>query len=527
MTAGSARHSSIRRKGWTALVRFRAWRRVGRPLMGLGWPLLGLIALATWKLGPLIVSDPVLAIAGTSGALTLVVVGTSPQFFPRLFVSSFGLLLMGYAFFGRAFSHLGHSPLFVGEMVLAIGLLGVLTNRRRLAAFQSPIAWLYLAFAMWGASRAIPYLRIYGIDTLRDSVTWGYGVFALLVPAFAMRPGWIPSVMQRYARWMPVLLLWMPIGLFLGHLFPHLLPLAQDSGEQMVFVKPGDAGVHLAGAAAFLLLGLHRAPGVRSRGGLLGMDWFLGTECICTFMVVAVLGRGGTLATLCGLFAVFVLRPVLAGPRVILVAAGGLTLALALLASNFSVELGRRDFSVHQLTSNLGSIVGDDTSGDEVNLEQTKDWRLRWWTKVMDYTVFGPYFWTGKGFGINLSSDDGIKNNGYNRNPHSAHLGILARTGVPGLVLWLTLQGSFGITMLLTYLRARRRGQEWWARLDLWILAYWLAFLTDMSFAVYLEGPHGGIWFWSVIGFGIAVLLAQRQAERLTGSHAVRAGSWA
>jgi peptidoglycan/LPS O-acetylase OafA/YrhL len=106
-------------------------------------------------------------------------------------------------------------------------------------------------------------------------------------------------------------------------------------------------------------------------------------------------------------------------------------------------------------------------------------------------------------------------------------MSVLARTGVPGAVLWLLLQGSFGITMLLTYLRARRRGQEWWARLDLWILAYWLAFLTDISFAVYLEGPHGGIWFWSVIGCGIAVLLAQRQAERLPNRGGVAVRRWA
>ena len=26
-----------------------------------------------------------------------------------------------------------------------------------------------------------------------------------------------------------------------------------------------------------------------------------------------------------------------------------------------------------------------------------------------DYTVFGDYFWTGKGFGINLADDDGFQ----------------------------------------------------------------------------------------------------------------------
>jgi hypothetical protein len=41
-------------------------------------------------------------------------------------------------------------------------------------------------------------------------------------------------------------------------------------------------------------------------------------------------------------------------------------------------------------------------------------------------------------------------------------------------------------------------------------MCYWLAAFVDMSFDVYLEGPQGGIWFWVIIGFGIAVLRVQK-----------------
>jgi peptidoglycan/LPS O-acetylase OafA/YrhL len=91
---------------------------------------------------------------------------------------------------------------------------------------------------------------------------------------------------------------------------------------------------------------------------------------------------------------------------------------------------------------------------------------------------------------------------------------VLARMGVPGEIAWLLLQSSFGFSMLAAYFRARRLGREWWARLNLWILAYWLAFLVAMSFGVYLEGPYGGIWFWCLLGFGIALLEAQRSDVR-------------
>jgi len=32
---------------------------------------------------------------------------------------------------------------------------------------------------------------------------------------------------------------------------------------------------------------------------------------------------------------------------------------------------------------------------------------------------------------------------------------------------------------------------------------------------VSLEGPQGGIWFWSLFGFGIAALHVQRRTRRL------------
>jgi hypothetical protein len=60
-------------------------------------------------------------------------------------------------------------------------------------------------------------------------------------------------------------------------------------------------------------------------------------------------------------------------------------------------------------------------------------------------------------------------------------------------------------------------------------LSYWLAFMINVSFDVVLEGPHGGIWFWTVYGVGLAALWLYRycpmvlDADMSTGS--ARAGS--
>jgi hypothetical protein len=44
------------------------------------------------------------------------------------------------------------------------------------------------------------------------------------------------------------------------------------------------------------------------------------------------------------------------------------------------------------------------------------------------------------------------------------------------------------------------------------VFVYWLGALIDGSFDVYIGGPVGGIWFWSVIGLGIACV-------RLSATH--------
>jgi hypothetical protein len=36
-----------------------------------------------------------------------------------------------------------------------------------------------------------------------------------------------------------------------------------------------------------------------------------------------------------------------------------------------------------------------------------------------------------------------------------------------------------------------------------------------MSFDVYIEGPVGGIWFWTLIGFGVAALRVQKHESNV------------
>ena len=112
-----------------------------------------------------------------------------------------------------------------------------------------------------------------------------------------------------------------------------------------------------------------------------------------------------------------------------------------------------RDISFEQLTTNLSSIASRSSTDD---LDNTKQWRLDWWGEIIKYTINGKLFWTGKGFGINLADDDGFKLDAEStlRSPHNGHMTILARMGVPGLVLWVLVQLSWAWGILGGYIRA-------------------------------------------------------------------------
>jgi hypothetical protein len=172
-----------------------------------------------------------------------------------------------------------------------------------------------------------------------------------------------------------------------------------------------------------------------------------------------------------------------------------------------------RPATLQQMIENLLSIFGSSSDG---GLEGSKQFRLAWWGTIVDYTVFGKYFWSGKGFGVNLADADGFQSTVDHslRAPHNSHMTVLARMGVPGLILWILLQGAFGVGLVRATV-AYRRSRDWqMAAVGGLMLAYWVAMMVDTSFDPYLEGPQGGIWFWVIFGLGLVVMrIAPRRRE--------------
>lgn len=445
--------------------------------------------------------------------MTLGRVAVAPVPVPRVvsfFLSFFCLVLAGYALLGRSFAYLGVPPLFVGEISLVLGIVAaLLAGNLASAIFNWPGLALVLLM-LWTAFRTLPYLKVYGMDALRDSVIVFYGLFSFIIASLILqRPRILSILIERYKRFAVFLVVLVPISLALGYTFPQW-----PNPESPVFsAKTGDLSLHLAGVSALALVGLIRFR----RIALVIM--------LPTVLVMCALVREAMVSFIIGCTLAFALSPdrrafsrfvTLVGLSVALVAAA------AALDVRWSFADVTRQVSVRQIVTNVLSIFSDNSSSRN---ETTKEWRLNWWSDIIDYTVHGPYFWSGKGFGVNLADSDGyqtsdiLREEATLRSPHNAHMTILARAGVPGLVLWVFALGSWLVAIGRQFLLARQLNDIWWTRVFAFLLSFWTALVVSSSFDVAFEGPVRGIWFWTIHGIGIALFVLHRHhIELMHGS---------
>jgi hypothetical protein len=415
------------------------------------------------------------------------------------------IVLLGYAVIGKGFAYLGLPPLYVGEMVFVTGIVVLLRAGALVSALAALPAVLLVALMVLVLVRTLPYVGVYGIDALRDSVIVMYGGFAFIVSGLLLEDARRITVLLRHYR---IMLASLP-ALFTGSLLTkYWLEHVPRLFGPVPIVEVGASSVatHLAGAMVFVLTGY----------GKVSAGWIF--LWLATSAIVGATNRGAMLAVVLPvLFAMLVLKRF----RLMLATvAGGAVLlaALFMLESAFGDYIEakgsiHRPISAHQIVENAVSIVGQ--AGQQS--EGTKQWRLNWWDIIVNDTIHGPNFWTGRGFGINLAEADGAASaddprdpKPPTRSPHSAHVTILARVGVPGLVLWtLVLSSWFGM-LVAAMLTARIRGHKKWADLFLFIGCYAAAIVLNATFDVALEGPMQGVWFWCLFGFGAGSVMVYR-----------------
>ncbi len=420
----------------------------------------------------------------------------SKSFVDRYFVFLM-VVLAGYAVGGRGFAYFGYAPLFVGEMLVIAGFVALLKTRCAVAALTSVPSALLAVLMAWVLARTLPSVPSHGFDALRDSVIVMYGAITFVVVGLLVdRPERLRHLFDVYGKFAGIYVVAMMVLYPLSLLFYASVPVWPWSGAPVFGMRSGEVAVHITGAALFAFLGFRRF------NSLSILALFL------CFIMVAANSRGGMLAIVLPVMLVFLLVPNTRqiGPLVLI---GSVIIFTALILDVELVILGDRKLSAQQIFWNFMSIVD---SSDHLTLDGTKQWRLMWWEKIVSYTFYGDYFWSGKGFGVNLADVDGFQVNDLEkgpllRSPHNAHMTMLARGGVPGLVLWALTLGGWVVSMLRSYLVARRHGDRAWARLFVFLLGYWLSIVVNASFDVALESPMLGLWFWTLFGVGIAATM--------------------
>lgn len=503
------------------------------------------------------------------------------------------VVLLGYAIGGRTFAGLGIGQLYIGEITLAASVVVALlvvgsylrgegwkaTRSMLQASMRSPagvVLGLLVAFQIWGAIRTIPFLAAYGLSALRDGVVWGYATFALTtVIVLAAEAGALARLLRGFKLFLVLFLCAIPPLTLLTWTFYSHLPTIGVTDRFLFELRPGDVLIHCLGILVFLLA---LAPG-HSRGSrvALGLAGF-------TALFYGSLNRASLLGFIAGAGLLLLLPRARRGLPWL---AGSFALAFLLLWGSgvwFSAPFHPREVSARQLmvyaanplgltipaaaTPRLSESVegylrrildsgragsaggseqasGTDPETDQVrraglrsaaNLEADRDttseFRLRWWKQIVGYTIGGPYRWAGKGYGVNLATDDGFQDEPGEslRSPHNISMTILARSGVIGLGGWLALQGAWLLCMVGTLRGFLRQGRLRLAGCVIFLFAYWISILVNASFGVFLEGPVAGIWFWVVFGAGLAIalrggaMLPDSDAGRSVAAHAASPG---
>lgn len=409
----------------------------------------------------------------------------------EVFAAMLGYMLVGYAFVGKGFAYIGVPPLHIGEIVLIFGLITFIRGGCMVAAAASIGSIAILVLVGWIAVGALQGMPRYGFDAVRDGVVGLYGLYALVVAAALIeRPALIDGIIRHYRRFAAAYVIVPPTAMVFMSPLAASIPTWPRPDITLVSLRVGEMAIHLAGVAAFVLAGFYKPGRVWTAMLVVG---------VC---IVFALSRGGMLAFIIPVILACILarnrRPIL-GFLGMAILIGG---ALAAVGLSVRIE-GGRNVDLVQSAANVTSIFGSSPTG---NLDGTKEWRLDWWKAIVGYTIHGQYFWFGKGFGANLAVTDGFvvgPGTPPLRSPHNVHMTFLARSGVSGLALWLTILAVWFATMWRNMIGARRGGEAGWAGFFMFIVCYVLAIVIDATFDVAIEGPMVGIWFWTLIGVGL------------------------
>jgi hypothetical protein len=429
----------------------------------------------------------------------------------RLFELALLFTLGGYLLFDRAFAwiHIPGTPAFIGELVIAYGvvvLLGIHTNLSVAIKNSSSLKAL-LVYMLWGAALLALAVPTYGLDAIRDAALWYYGIIAIFIVVLVLiQPARINRWLVLYGRAIPYFLLWFPVATVAIAVGGDGVPRVPDSTVPITSHRVGNMAVAAAAALGFLWM-------VDSESKLYTQRQRVWLTSLATAVIIlaGMKNRGGFLAAGFALvLAMLLMRHRRSELSLVMVGAVVFLLAVGLLGD---VKIGLfdddREVSVEQMLLNITSIIDQDAGGSRQT--GTISWRLEIWGKVVDdvttdspLTGFGPGPDLGERYNISTDPEQPL------RNPHNSHVGILARSGMVGATLWGMLWLLWTAELLLVRSRLLARGRRVEGAVLAWLIVSSAAILINSIFDPALEGPQVAWWLWAMLGLGIAMVALER-----------------
>ncbi len=418
--------------------------------------------------------------------------------------------LVGYIMFDRAFAwlHIPGTPLFIGEAVIGMGIWVLLSTRTGIGSVIRAGASLKALrnFMLWGLVLLAIGILPWGLFAVRDSAIWYYGSIAIFVAMLLVSdPDRVSSWLIRYARLLPVYLIWFPFATVLHYVAPSNLWMP-DSNVPVFYHRSGNMAVLAAIAIAFMWMADAESKlyTPRQRGAL---------TTLATFVIVftGLQNRGGMVASAALIAALMFL---LSKRRVemvmmmiaVLVFAGAIGIIFNVKIALFD----EREVSIEQFAKNVTSILNPDEGGQRQT--ETTAWRLKIWTQVLnDVSNDSPI--TGLGMGPDLGKRYGITTDERTplRNPHNSHVGVLARMGWLGAILWAMLWITWMAEMQTLRRRLRYRDRPRESSVVGWIMLTPIPILVNCIFDPTLEGAQVAMILWTFFGVGAALVILAQQ----------------
>lgn len=424
-----------------------------------------------------------------------------------LWLHLLGVLLFLYAVLGKGISYVGIGNLYIGEIVICLGIPLVVFwgLTRRLVCDPALVA--LLLFCFWGLVRTVTQIDQFGLLAIRDAALWGYGIFAvMLVTAIARMEDPAAKVVSFLRIYAPAVVLCAPVVFIGGKVLAAYVPCWPGSTFHLLYHKSGDVLVHLAIVYAAVASG--------------ALPWSVRIWAIpwtISAIIVMPFNRGGSLVlVLIGLLSLFPKWANRRWPLAIGSVICGMIFVLALTGLRIEIDdYNERVVSFEQITENAASLVGGETSGNQnANIQ----WRMRWWQAIIEELPEQGYGWVGVGFGPHIARQFNVLDTPIEaRSPHNVWMTIYARMGMVGLVLWSAMLLLWFRTVIRGIRRFEAIGDVRRASLLKAAAIAMPGMLLNASVDIYFEGPVGGIWFWCLFGAAVGLVRGKHFVKSTAG----------